>query len=674
MIKNPMVYRQVHLDFHTSEEIKDVGKNFTKENFQKALQLGHVNSITLFAKCHHGWMYYPSEVSPMHPHLSFDLLSAQINAAEEIGVKTRVYISAGLDERLAKLHPEWLIRNEKDSTRWATDNVGAGYHLFCYNTEYFNILLAQIKEAALKFSPDKIFLDISAVEPCYCAACRAELKQRGKSVLDKQAVLDLANEVYLRYTKAVRDLLDSINPEIGVFHNGGHIVRGRRDIAFQNSYFEVESLPTSKQWGYDHFPLSAAYVRGLGYDYVAMTGKFHSHWGEFGGYKHPNALKYETGVIMSNGGKCGIGDQLHPSGEMDMATYQLIGEAYKEVEQVESHCDYTSFVADIGVLSCEAFAKADNRDIESENIDSGVSRILMEGKFLYDVLDGFSDFSGYKLLILPDIIKIDKELEQKLKEFLKSGGKLLATGLSGLYEDKDSFAFDFGTEFVAESEYCPVYIKPDFDLKSLLAADFVIYSPSYVVKGKNPVANMRNPYFNRTADHFCSHQHAPAQQIDIGAGINIGKDGAYIAYQAFTEYCAQGSLPTKEIVTETINRLLDGNKTVSSNLPAQGLITLSKNEDKKEYALHIVYGAPINRGKVAVTEIESGAKINRGRVEVIEDIIPLHDIELGIKLPDNIKKIYDPKTGAEIIYSIKDGRAMVKLDKIECHRMIVLEY
>ena len=36
------------------------------------------------------------------------------------------------------------------------------------------------------------------------------------------------------------------------------------------SHLELESLPTGG-WGYDHFPLSAKYVAGLGLDYLGMA-------------------------------------------------------------------------------------------------------------------------------------------------------------------------------------------------------------------------------------------------------------------------------------------------------------------------------------------------------------------------------------------------------------------
>ena len=50
-------YRQVHLDFHTSEYIPDIAADFDKDEFAKTLEEAHVDSITCFARCHHGWLY-----------------------------------------------------------------------------------------------------------------------------------------------------------------------------------------------------------------------------------------------------------------------------------------------------------------------------------------------------------------------------------------------------------------------------------------------------------------------------------------------------------------------------------------------------------------------------------------------------------------------------------------
>ena len=42
--------RQVHLDFHTSEKLPEIGKHFSKKQFQAALIAGNVNAINIFAK------------------------------------------------------------------------------------------------------------------------------------------------------------------------------------------------------------------------------------------------------------------------------------------------------------------------------------------------------------------------------------------------------------------------------------------------------------------------------------------------------------------------------------------------------------------------------------------------------------------------------------------------
>ena len=50
-----MRFRQVHLDFHTSEQLEHIGEKFDKKQFQQALKTGHVDSVTVFSKCQHGW-------------------------------------------------------------------------------------------------------------------------------------------------------------------------------------------------------------------------------------------------------------------------------------------------------------------------------------------------------------------------------------------------------------------------------------------------------------------------------------------------------------------------------------------------------------------------------------------------------------------------------------------
>ncbi len=57
-----------------------------------------LNSITLFAKGHHGYAYYDTKEGTIHPGLDFDLMKAQIEACHKYGIAVWVYFSINIDE------------------------------------------------------------------------------------------------------------------------------------------------------------------------------------------------------------------------------------------------------------------------------------------------------------------------------------------------------------------------------------------------------------------------------------------------------------------------------------------------------------------------------------------------------------------------------------------------
>src|SRR5690349_16280602 len=73
-------FRHIHLDFHTSPAVTGVGAEFKAAEFATVLKDAAVNSITVFAKCHHGMSYYPTKVGVRHPNLKIDLLGEIIEA------------------------------------------------------------------------------------------------------------------------------------------------------------------------------------------------------------------------------------------------------------------------------------------------------------------------------------------------------------------------------------------------------------------------------------------------------------------------------------------------------------------------------------------------------------------------------------------------------------------
>ncbi len=655
----PLRYREVHLDFHTSEAVPSVGDKFDKAQFQAALKAGHVDSITVFSKCHHGWAYHPSTANEMHPKLKFDLLGAQLEACREIGVNAPVYLSAGHDEKYARRHPEDIVKWHPGD---GADFLNAAYyHLICYNTPYLDYLMAQVEEVMQKYNPSGIFLDISAPRPCVCNRCIESMRKLGLDPRNPDDVKKHGDMVYAEYCRRTEEVVHKYNPEATIFHNAGNITRGRRDHAHFDTHLELESLPTGG-WGYDHFPMSAAYCRTLGMEFLGMTGKFHTTWGEFGGFKHPNALRYEAALSIAEGAKCSIGDQLHPTGEMNMSTYELIGKAYAEVEAKEPYVRGAEHIADIAILSAEAFSNSPDRNCP---YDVGASRILLEGKHLFNLVDREEDFSKYKLLILPDIIRVDDELKSRLERYLEDGGKILCSGESGLKTASDEFALDLGAVCEGKNEFMPNYMIPEYEAVNGRTA-YVMYKQAMNIKPTtgSVEATLEETYFNRTPDHFCSHQHTPNNPGADRAGAVLTKNTGYIAWNVFHDYADKGSYHLKELVLHMIDNLLGDDRSVKVNLPDRGIVTFTKQEDESRYIAHLLFAHTSKRG---------------ANIEVIEDIIPLCEIKLDARLPKAPKRVYKAEcedgkiVTTDLDYKFENGVASVDVGKVTMHAMVVFD-
>ena len=643
--------RQIHLDFHTSPAVPSVGDKFNKEEWQETLKLGHVDSITVFSKCHHGYSYHPTKVNEMHPKLKFDLLGAQLEACREIGVRAPVYISAGLDEKDAVAHPEWLARG-KDNYEEEPDFSHPGYHRICLNTPYLDKLLAEIEEVMVNYNPCEIFLDILDEHMCYCKYCREDMEKQGLDWHNDDDVKAFGKQVFKNYRDKVAEVIWKHNPNCSIFHNSGHVYKGRPDLIDTVSHLELESLPTGG-WGYDHFPLSASYVRTIREDFLGMTGKFHKSWGEFGGFKHPNALRYEAALSLAFGAGCSVGDQMYPNGQLNKSTFGLIGKAYAEVEAKEPWCKGAEAVTEIAVLSAEAVYR--QRFGEYGSADVGANRILLEKNRLYNFIDLSEDFNKYKLLILPDVIKVDAELKSKIDAYLKNGGKLLLSGESGT-DENGNFVFDTGAEFTGKNEFSPTYYIPDFDTVNG-TTEYIMRAESYRFNNNNAdvLAYGQNPYFNRTAEHFCSHQHAPNDDSFTYPTVIKKGNIAYIGWKIFNGYAVNGDFHIKELVDYVIKSLMNDDFIIDSSMPDRGVTTLLKQGNRK--IVHLLFAHTTKRG---------------ADTEVIEDVVPLYNIKVSVKTERPSKAILVPRN-VEIPFEYADGKASFTVPEVNIHQMISLE-
>lgn len=148
------------------------------------------------------------------------------------------YISAGLDEKYAIDHPECLARDRNEQIRRTRDFMTPGYHLICFNSPYLNMLADEVREMCANYDVKGVFLDIVKPTKCYCRNCAKLMAEQGLDMMNARDVQFMADKTYVKYTRAMREAVDSVKPGLPIFHNGGRTPRGQR----VNSTYDLNKI------------------------------------------------------------------------------------------------------------------------------------------------------------------------------------------------------------------------------------------------------------------------------------------------------------------------------------------------------------------------------------------------------------------------------------------------
>jgi len=120
-----------------------------------------------------------------------------------------------------------------------------------------------------------------------------------------------------------------------------------------------------------------------------------------------------------------------------------------------------------------------------------------------------------------------------------------------------------------------------------------------------------------------------------------------------------GNLIAKKVAVAAIDALIGESKTVKTDLPAQGVVTLMDQTAENRLVCHQLYATPIKRGK---------------GVEIIEDIQPLYNITSEVRVGKEPKRVYLAPQMSDVPYTWENGVLHFTLDKLEIHAMVVIEY
>ncbi len=664
-------YRQIHLDFHTSPLIPDVGADFDADVFGEMLTEARVNWITLFAKCHHGMSYYPTQAGVMHPSLKFDLLGAQIEACKKRGIATPVYISVRVDQHIGMTRADLVCRLE-DGKLWGPSATQASWYQICLNNkEYIDYLAAQTEEVFKNYDADGIFYDMCYYPPdpgCFCEKCMQRLRDSGHTRYDKQAHRNQTFQILREYTTRLATLCRDLHPNATTFFNSRVTPNVHRELDTL-THLEIESLTTGG-WGYLYFPCWARLVRSYPRPLQGMTARFHKSWADFGGLKTVPQLDYEAATILAAGGVLNVGDQLHPRGTLDKGAYQVIGETFRRVEAAEPYCRDAKPLADVALLllpkSLDEAGLVEGKPVLSVSHSfEGAAACLAALKQQWDGQTPDRDeLANYKLVIIPDQGALDAPMRAKLETYLQNGGAVLFSHEATLHKGQFELP-NAPVRYLDACPWTPSYMKlGDVLGAGLPDSEFVNYQQgSYVaaIDGAQEMGEVWQPYFNRAPEHFSSHSQTP---IDKPTGHPIGvlsADGkiGYLYAAVFQGYREDAFYIYKEMVARMLARLLPEPlvKPVA-NVPAAMEIAVLRQAKENRLVTHLVQFAPQRRTATN---------------EFLEDSVPVHDVEFAVRTGKAPTRVALAPRDHAIDFRQEGAYCYVVIRTVDIHQMVVFE-
>ena len=111
----------------------------------------------------------------------------------------------------------------------------------------------------------------------------------------------------------------------------------------------------------------------------------------------------------------------------------------------------------------------------------------------------------------------------------------------------------------------------------------------------------------------------------------------------------------KEMVNHIIGLLVGDELTLETTMPDRGVATVMQQEGRK--IVHLLFAHTTNRGE---------------NTEVIEDIVPLYNINVSVRCDKPSKVILAPQN-EEIDFTYADGKVEFTVPEVNVHQMIAIE-
>lgn len=655
--------------------------------------------VAVYATNQFGVAYYPSKIWPMHPGLKGRDYFGQVSRElRKRGKKVIAYVN-WLDSKHAEENVVPIRRpgdpfySEQPLATWAEPSQpngriqalpGGGWRSICLNSPHREEVVAVTREIVARYHPDGFHVDMVVNPVCVCRFCRPVLE---KICGTKRITAEVLAGHWAEYVDWRCERSASLIAEVSAIlrkngvvaaHNGMSCVCGPAVSGIGERW--LKSLDVYVSECFDAFlglgvdlnstSIAVRWQHAVGkpsWILRTSTAAHYVHWPitDAQWQLHAAACKANGCKVF---GPCGVG--AYPDTTTPQAALTRIRRAFDffmEDADLDPGAKPVSRVALIFSWATRHYCPPDASGQDDVPLDwndefNGLARWLIEEHLPFDIriaenLVSAAQLRPYDLVVLPDTVNVSDEFCAIAKEYVRRGGRLLATARTSLYDDHGTRRKDFGLKdllgisyrdtrtgcFAIERSPEPEPAAGAFQkiaASGRIPARYVSVDPAGSVGGKQaqdplPVKTTRWPV---------------VVSQTLGKGRSV-----YVAFDIGRFYMRHGDEHIRNLLKELLDALRVSRQ-ITVEAPRTVEVTIWEQKSPRRTMVHLA-----NRTAIA-TALDT---------RLVSEIVPVHQVKLRLERP--YPRVEVEGRHVELQWQVNGKDLEIALSPIGAYAAVIIE-
>jgi hypothetical protein len=455
-------YRRMLVDMHIPDWDSEFLARYDPQRMIDLYLQAGVNAVMFYCQSHVGLCYWPTATGKQHAGLQGrDVVGELLARLKQHDIAATAYYSLIYNNQALLDHPDWAILSPQGYHK-----PGRYGHVCPNNPDYRAFALAQTEELVTGYDFDGFFFDMTFwPDICVCPHCRRRYQEETGALIP--LTIDWHDPAWCAFQAARERWIDEFaetftaqarlrDPEMPVYHNFATALSGwlpavpfssAAHHTFLGADFygdRVEQLLACKSMLNlsEHRPIEFMTSRcSTVFNHVTMKSKDEMTLQAYA------ALLFSAAFLFI--------DAVNPDGTIEPEPFARIGEIFAQTSRYEPYLGGAS-IEDIGVYFSDA-SRADAAK-NGAHLDQaawghgththavrGICRLLQQAHLPFGVITRrqLPVLDRYKVLVLPDVSRMDAEEVAAIRSYVRGGGRVYASGRTSLIETRGVRHDDF---------------------------------------------------------------------------------------------------------------------------------------------------------------------------------------------------------------------------------------